>query len=195
MWLVLAFSYFFYMFRAGSEYNGCNSTGSWCKLVNDIITWLHIMVNLFIAETLVGCSVSMGNGEFSRNLARLIVGILSVGWFIFFPAWHSKTDAFIFTTNLEATGALGNAKFILVSFDVLLVLLQIRTLSVLYFFATNATVEYLGGYEPTVPAYTYCFNHDKDYETTSEGRNDYNIAHDKWVSDSPWTFHLKVLGI
>ena len=37
MWLVLAFSYFSYMFRAGSEYNGYDSTESWCRLVNAII--------------------------------------------------------------------------------------------------------------------------------------------------------------
>ena len=79
MWLVLVFSYFSCMLRAGSEYNGCDITRFWCKLVNAIIIWLQIMVNLVIAETFVGCSVSMGNGEFSRNLARLIVGILSVG--------------------------------------------------------------------------------------------------------------------
>jgi len=128
IWLVLVFSWFFYMFNAGFQYSVCDSTKFGCKVANAILVWLQIMVKLVFAGTLVGCGLSMGNGEFNRNQAGPIIGIASVGLFIMFPAWYTKINTFVFSTDLEEIGPLGDVKFILVSFGVLLVVLQIRNL-------------------------------------------------------------------
>jgi len=148
MWLLIVFSYVFYVYSAGSEFDVCDSTGFGCKMANAILRWLQIMVKLVVGGLLVGCGLSMGNGEFDRNIWAPIIGILSVGLFVIFPALYTKIDTFIFATDTEYMGSPQNAKFILVAFGVLLIILQIRNLCAMFPFSQRlmTTKSFIGDF-------------------------------------------------
>lgn len=97
---------------------------------SDVIDATLLYSDIRVLGSIVGIGLSMGNGSLKRNILGPILGLVSIGMFIFFPTWYAWKNP-VYDSDFQEAGEDAqyyNARYMLPVFGCLLFLFQIKNL-------------------------------------------------------------------
>ncbi|CAJ1931159.1 unnamed protein product [Cylindrotheca closterium] len=131
LWLVIVFSYFFYMLGVqGADFLQSSKDGFGYKVGYAVLRWTITMLKLVILGGAFGFCLGLGNGLPLKSIIGPLLGLIATAVLVFVPASYKGSNE-IFDTDLENSDehsewpGLG---YLLVIFGIVLVLLQVKNI-------------------------------------------------------------------
>ncbi|CAJ1932922.1 unnamed protein product [Cylindrotheca closterium] len=137
VWLVVVFSYFWYMNGVGTPEFLVDSSDNFGRRVGfAVFRWTLTMLKLVIVGSGVSFLLALGNGVFQKSIVEPIVGLASVAVLVFLPYYFPEKN-FVFNTALEEPShehyTYSELLNMMIVFGVLLIIIQLKNLMTIFF--------------------------------------------------------------